>query len=289
MHEVGKEYVQSLREDHARFSRVLSMIGRDARRLIDEPEEVLSLFNEAVDYVVNFQNVYHHPREEIMFAKLAESDPSLRETAMNLKKEHGGVGIAGKSIQALLNRAASDLTSKESRKRLSQKLEQFATEMRTHIRQEEELLYSRVWDELQDGDWEEIADKAPPTDPLGESQSKRYPLLARYVAGGSGESIVSMPSSSLLQDMEVRLDRILSKSPRLTAIKSIARRHGEEAVALGRRSREALPDRPLRSPVGSASVGAHTVCKLGAAYGRWIRDWHRYVWYQEMPHAEKGA
>ena len=62
MQQESEEYVRELREDHARFSRVMLMIGRDARRLVDEPEAVLPLFAEAVDYVVSFQNVYHHPR-----------------------------------------------------------------------------------------------------------------------------------------------------------------------------------------------------------------------------------
>ena len=44
----GTDYLTGLREDHARFSRVLSMIGRDARRLVDDPTAVVPLFAEAV-------------------------------------------------------------------------------------------------------------------------------------------------------------------------------------------------------------------------------------------------
>jgi hemerythrin-like domain-containing protein len=255
MREIGNDYLRGLREDHARFSRVLSMIGRDASRLVDEPETVLPVFEEAVDYIVNFQNVYHHPREEGMFAKLADQAPSLRPTAKKLAGEHRAVGRVGESIQAMLKHAASELTSRESRKRLAQKLEQFADEMRSHIRREEELLYSRVWEELDDSDWEDLADNAPPTDPLERMQSRRYPLLNEYVSGGSGRSEVSMESSSVLEKMEARLDRALSKSPRLRRMKSIARRHGEEAAALRRRSIESLPDQPLLHPLDSAQVG----------------------------------
>ncbi len=281
MRETGNEYVRSLREDHARFSRVLSMIGRDARRLVDEPQVVLPVFDEAVDYIVNFQNIHHHPREEIMFAKLAEHAPSLRPTVRKLAAEHGAVGRIGESIQTLLRRASSDATSRESRTRLAEKLEQFAKEMRIHIRQEEELLYARVWDELNNNDWEELASSAPP-DPLANLQSRQYPLLTEYVSGGGGRSDVSMASSSLLHKMEARLDRALAGTPRLRAMKSIARRHSEEAFALSRRSIEALPDRPLLSPLESARVGLDSALEFGAAYRRWIRDWHRYVWHDEV-------
>jgi len=245
------------------------------------------VFEEAVDYIVNFQNIHHHPREEVMFAKLADQAPSLRQTARKLAGEHGAVGRVGESIQAMLRRAGSELTSQESRKRLAQKLEKFAEEMRSHIRREEELLYSRVWDEFDESDWQELADNAPPIDPLERSQSRRYPLLNEYVSGGSGRSEVSMESSSLLEKMEVRLDRALSKSPRLRRMKSIARRHGEEAAALGRRSIESLPDQPLLHPLDSARVGLDSVGNLCSAYARWIKDWHRYVWYDEEPHTDK--
>jgi hemerythrin-like domain-containing protein len=285
--EIGNEYVRSLREDHAKFSRVLSMIGRDARRLISEPETVLPAFEEAVDYIVNFQNIYHHPREEVMFEKLADADRSLRQLVKKLSREHGAVGRVGESIQTLLKHTSSETTSKESRLRLAEKLERFSKEMRSHIRQEEELLYSRVWDEFDDSDWEELADSVPPTDPLGRLQSRRYPLLADYVGGGGGRSDVSMASISLLEKMEARLDRALSKSPRLRSMKSIARRHGEEAVAIRRRSLEALPDQPLLSPLDSARVGVVSVFNFCGAYGRWMKEWHRYVWYDEEPHTDK--
>lgn len=287
MRDIGNDYLKGLREDHARFSRVLSMIGRDARRLVDEPDEILPVFEEAVDYIVNFQNIYHHPREEIMFEKLADADPSLRDAAKKLAGEHGAVGRVGDSIQSKLELAASEFTSKESRKRLAQKLEQFADEMRSHIRREEELLYSRVWDEFEESDWQDLADRAPPPDPLEQAQSRRYPLLADYVAGGSGRSQVAMDNISLLQKMEKRLDRALSKTPRLRRMKSMVRRHGEEAAAIRRRSIEALPDQPLLHPLDSALVGLDSMRNVCGAYTRWIKDWHRYVWYDEEPHTDK--
>ncbi len=96
-----------------------------------------------------------------------------------------------------------------------------------------------------------------------------------------------MASISLLERLEARLDRALTKTPRLRAMKSIARRHAEEATAIRRRSLEALPDRPLLRPVDSARVGVDSILNFCGAYGRWIKEWHRYVWYDEEPHTDK--
>ena len=92
MEPTGEQYLRGLREDHARFSRVLSMIGRDAQRLLDEPEAVLPLISEAVDYVVNFQNIHHHPREEIMFAKVARASETLAGTSAIRSDRAAGSG-----------------------------------------------------------------------------------------------------------------------------------------------------------------------------------------------------
>ena len=281
------DFARNLLEDHAKFSRVLSMISRDARRLINEQEAVLPAFEEAVDYIVNFQNIHHHPREELMFEKLAESDPALRKTATKLAREHGAVERIGKSIQALLQHASSEVTSKESRLRLAEKLERFAKEMRSHIRQEEELLYSRVWDEFDASDWQKLIKSTPPTDPLTASQSGQYPLLTEYIGSGGGRSDVSMVNLSLLERMEAKLDRSLSNTPKLRIMKSIVRRHGEEAAAISRRSYAALPNRPLLSPLDSARQGISSVCEFSAAYMRWVRDWHLYVWNGEEPHTDR--
>jgi hemerythrin-like domain-containing protein len=254
------------------------MIGRDARRLVDEPDEVMTVFEEAVDYVVNFQNVYHHPREELMFSRIAERDPSVAATASKLAREHKATDRAGESLLTLISRTSTGARGKSSRERLAQKLEQFAKQMRAHISQEEQVLYSRAWSELDEQDWNEMADAVPPRDPLSKDASKRYPQLARYVKTGSAQSEVSMQSESILQIMEKALDKSLSKTPKLREVKSIARRHGEEAWSLARKSIDAYPRNPLLSPCVAARVGFNGVREFGAAYGRWIREWHGYVW-----------
>ncbi len=277
MQATGNDFLKGLREDHARFSRVLSMIGRDARRLVDEPDEVMPVFEEAVNYVVSFQNVHHHPREEIMFARIAERDPSVAATAKKLAREHKSADRIGESLLVLIQRTSHGARGRSSRERLAQKLEEFAKQMRTHIGQEEKVLYSRAWSELEEDDWQEIADSVPPEDPLARSGTRDYPLLSRYVDKGGAQSEVSMPATSILQSLEMRLDRSLSRTPRLRAMKSLARRHGEEAWSLARRSIDAFPANPLFSPCVAARVVVDGISELGSAQLRWIREWNDYV------------
>jgi hemerythrin-like domain-containing protein len=273
MQQEGEEYVRGLREDHARFSRVMLMIGRDARRLVDEPEAVLPLFAEAVDYVVSFQNVYHHPREEIMFAKLAEKSETLIEAAATLSREHRATDNAGEELLSTMDRISPAPAHRRDREQLARRLEKFARSMRTHIAQEEELLYSQLWAELAPEDWDDLAENAVAADPLEGSQESRYPLLTSYVNEGRTHSSVSIDSGPLAQALESGLKRVSAFSDQIGLINKTLRQQQREAWALSRKSLRAMPMIPILQPEASLRVSSESAAKFGRAYVRWLREW----------------
>mgnify|MGYP001816983452 FL=1 len=271
MEATGEQYLRGLREDHARFSRVLSMIGRDAHRLPDEPEAVLPLFSEAVDYVVNYQNVHHHPREEIMFAKIADASETLAGASAHLTHEHELTDRAGDELLAALDRASHATSRRSTRQDLARRLEGFARSMRGHIAQEEEILYSEAWDSLSPADWNDLAASAP--DPLDRDQSDRYPLLADYVSGGRTYSTVQPDSSPLGEAVESGLERLSAVTRRLGAVTATARRQQREACELTLRSVSDLPNTPVRQPRRTLSAGGENARAFTAASVRWLREW----------------
>lgn len=273
MQQSGTEYLRGLREDHARFSRVLSMIGRDARRLVDEPEAVLPLFAEAVDYVVSFQNVYHHPREEIMFARIAEKSESLATAASNLSREHQATADAGKELLSLMERASRGPSAGPDRERLARTLERFARSMRGHIAQEEEIFYSQAWTEMTPQDWEGLAGSAAAIDPLDGTEDGRYPLLAEYVAEGRTHSKVAMESGPLGQLVASGLKQASAFIDQFGSINKTLKRQRREACALSRETIRAMPIVPILQPEISFRVGVESAGEFGRAYVRWLREW----------------
>lgn len=271
MHQNGEEYLRGLREDHARFSRVLSMIGRDARRLVDEPEEVLPLFSEAVDYVVSFQNVYHHPREEVMFAKIAEKSDALAAAAGKLSGEHQATARSGTELLSLMQSVSRAPSSHPGREELARRLERFARSMRGHIAQEEELLYSHAWTDLTPRDWEDLS--AAAIDPLETNEDSRYPLLASYVSEGRTRNLVSMPGGPLGQVVESGLKQASAFADQFGSINRVLKRQRAEACALSRKYVSDMPTVPLLQPQTSLRVGMEHAGEFGRAYMRWLREW----------------
>ncbi|MDH3641338.1 MAG: hemerythrin domain-containing protein [Gammaproteobacteria bacterium] len=273
MQQDGKDYLRELREDHARFSRVLSMIGRDARRLVDEPDTVLPLFAEAVDYVVSFQNVYHHPREEVMFARIAEKSETLAAAASSLSREHHATARVGEDLLSLLGNGSHAQSDRPNREQLARSLEKFARSMRGHIAQEEEILYSQAWAELTPQDWDALAGSAAAADPLDGSDGGRYPLLARYVAEGQTRSNVDMDGGALGQIVESGLKRASALVDQVGSINRTLKRQSTEACELSLKSIRAMPVIPILQPQTSFEVSTKSAQEFGRAYVRWLREW----------------
>jgi len=271
MEPIGEQYLRGLREDHARFSRVLSMIGRDAHRLLDEPEAVLPLFSEAVDYVVNHQNVHHHPREEIMFAKVADASEALAGMSAHLTHEHELTDRAGDELLAALDRASHASSNRSTRQELARQLERFARSMRGHIAQEEEILYSEAWDSLSPADWNDLAASAP--DPLDRDQDDRYPLLADYVSGGRTHSTVQLDSSPLGEAVESGLEQLSAVTRRLGTVTATVRRQQREACELTLESVRDMPNAPMLHPRQTLRAGGEQARAFTTTYVRWLREW----------------
>ena len=271
MEPTGEKYLRGLREDHARFSRVLSMIGRDAQRLLDEPEEVLPLLSEAVDYVVNHQNVHHHPREEIMFAKVATASETLAATSARLTQEHELTDRAGEELLATIQSASHSSSQRSTRQELARQLERFARSMRAHISQEEEILYSEAWDTLSPADWDDLAASAP--DPLDRAQDDRYPLLAEYVSEGQTHSTVQLGSSPFGEVVESGLERLSAVTRQLGAVTATVRRQQREACELTLKSVRDMPNVPMLQPQQTLRASGENAQAFTAANVRWLREW----------------
>lgn len=271
MEPTGEKYLRGLREDHARFSRVLSMIGRDAQRLLDEPEAVLPLLSEAVDYVVNYQNVHHHPREEVMFAKIADASETLAGTSARLSQEHELTDRAGEELLATIQRASHSSSQRSTRQELARQLERFARSMRSHIAQEEEILYSEAWDTLSPADWDDLAASAP--DPLDRAQDDRYPLLAEYVSEGRTHSTVQLDSSPFGEAVESGLEQLSAVTRQLGAVTATVRRQQREACELTLESVRDMPNVPMLQPQQTLRASGETAQAFTAAYVRWLREW----------------
>lgn len=171
--------MMELREDHARFSRVLLLISRESMQLGCSQTSNLALFTQAVDYIVNIQNQEHHPREELMFDLLAEKSPLLKRRIEHLNLEHRKLGRAGKKMLRQLRNIKKVRNANIPIKSFQKSIARFVEDMRQHIRAEEEIMYSEAAFMLSESDWTAISANPVAEDPLKRDVGGRFALLTQ--------------------------------------------------------------------------------------------------------------
>jgi hemerythrin-like domain-containing protein len=180
---VGESFMQALRLDHGRLSRVLREIDAQQTRLSTAPESARPILAEAMRYLLHYQHAFHHPREDLLFARISAHAPQFGREMRALMREHrGGLRQAQRLATDLAHAPLSGLRQGEGA-RLARRLASYVAHTRAHMRGEEEMFYAQSERVLEAGDWAALAAEAGPDDPMGNRQllAKDYPRLAEQV------------------------------------------------------------------------------------------------------------
>jgi len=135
-------------------------------------------------YMTRHPDAYHHPREDAMFARLVKRDPGLAKRIAQVQKDHRTIGSDGKKLLVALERLQQD--SRED-KRVAALIAHYARALRDHMAIEEQDLFPRARQVLDDHDLAEV-DRAlrRVLDPIFEAEVRdayaAYSPVVRYLA-----------------------------------------------------------------------------------------------------------
>jgi hemerythrin-like domain-containing protein len=137
-----------------------------------------------MSYMTECPDAYHHPREDAMFARLAERDSSLVAQIAEIKRAHRTIGSSGKKLLAALQRLEDN--SRVDEGRVISRMKDYVKALREHMSIEERDLFQRAREVLDERDLEEI-DRAfaRVIDPIFEAAVQdayaAYSPLIRYL------------------------------------------------------------------------------------------------------------
>lgn len=175
------EPINALRVDHANMRSVLVLI-RDQLDLLESggvPDFVL-LAN-ALHYMRRYPGQAHHPKEDLIFAHLAEIAPALREAVEHAQREHRQIYEQEEwLIECALNAPKPGTLA---RGRLLDIGRGYLEAQRKHSEQEERVLFPQAEVLFSASDWADIGRAFKQVDdPLfGRSPGERYELLYEYL------------------------------------------------------------------------------------------------------------
>lgn len=176
----------ALAKEHLNFSRLLGLLEAQMALFHGGDQPDYGLVQDIFWYLANYPDRFHHPKEDLLFAKVAQRVPSANAQVDELARQHRQIGESGARFLATLNAALNGtMTPREAVERPA--LEYIAL-YRKHMAFEEQELFPLGKAHLSAADWIDAnASTKPEEDPLfGDRVEERYRELHRRIARDAG-------------------------------------------------------------------------------------------------------
>jgi hemerythrin-like domain-containing protein/quercetin dioxygenase-like cupin family protein len=174
--------LELIAEEHRRFSKLLDLLTAQLELFHRGEQPDYDLLEDVFFYMINYPDRFHHPKEELLFSKIAEHVPSVRAHVAELGRQHRQIAAAGTrfldNLQSVLNDGLL------TRQAVEQPALEYISLYRAHLALEEQEILPLGQKYLRPDDWAKI-DAAVKTeeDPLfGSLIEQRYLTLHRQLA-----------------------------------------------------------------------------------------------------------
>jgi len=173
--------------EHRHFSRLLDLLERQVVAFHADDQPNFELMLDLINYLRFFPDRYHHPRENVAFARMAARDPQLKPLVDQLTQEHRVIAAAGSELLAYLQQVVDDVVVE--RAKVEAAAATYLVYYRRHLALEDRDIVPRAEQLLTVQDWEAVVAAIPSgVDPLfGEDFDERYRELRRQIALESKE------------------------------------------------------------------------------------------------------
>jgi len=168
--------------EHLYFGRLLDLLEREVEIFQTGMRPNYELMLDILTYLRGYSDRFHHPREDVAFARLEKRCPDLRKTIATLRLEHRVIAHVGEKLLGQLTSVLDG--SIVPRADIEATTAIYLSYYANHIGREEREVLTRAAEMLTAKDWEQVAAAVPAgNDPLlGPDPEKRYRDLRRQVA-----------------------------------------------------------------------------------------------------------
>jgi hemerythrin-like domain-containing protein len=167
--------------EHARFSRLLDFLEQQMISFHNGEDPDYELMRDVIYYLHHYADRYHHPREDVAFARLVKHAPALRPAILTLLQEHRVMAAVGETLLKYLEDILEDNVIE--RTVVEAAAATYLVYYRHHLAVEENEVLPRAAEILQPDDWAAVAAAvASAPDPLfGAVVAERFRELHKRV------------------------------------------------------------------------------------------------------------
>lgn len=177
--------LDELRQDHRNMAMILAIVEGQSRLIregrIADPEIV----ERAMDYSPGYPDLYHHPKEDVLFERIVRRDPTMRDRVERLMQEHRETAQLTRRFADAVRQVMLDFAV--PRHRFVEVAEAYVAANRRHMQVEEGDIFPAAERLLGENDWTAIeAAIEQRTDPLlgGVLESRYHSLHNRILQLG---------------------------------------------------------------------------------------------------------
>ena len=171
-----------LRQEHRNIEKLLLVLERELSVFDSGERPDYEVIGAVIAYFQVYPDTYHHPQEDMVFAKLKARDPKAAANIGDLAAEHRS---GAERLRRVLQAVDSVLMDQEVlRHTVDDIIRDFITHARCHIAKEERDFFPAADKALQPQDWAEIASSrsAGQKDPLfSEIAEERFDTVRRHI------------------------------------------------------------------------------------------------------------
>ena len=170
------------RAEHKHFARLLELLEQQVVAFHADDGPNYELMLDVVSYLRYFPDRYHHPREDVAFARLLQRDPGMKVLIERMLQEHRVIVAAGTELLSYLQQVVDDVVVE--RARVEAAAATYLVYYRRHLALEDRDIVPRAEELLTPQDWEAVvaANPAGPDPLFGEDSDPRYRELRRQIA-----------------------------------------------------------------------------------------------------------
>ena len=170
-----------LKSDHENTATLLDILSDQIERVRRTEKPDYDLMRDIMHYMTTYPDGFHHPMEDAVIEKLIERDPSCRNFALSIVKEHAD--LAKKSrlcLEMLLKLIDGEVVL---RKDIVARGTDYIQTLQSHMNREEERLFPRANEVLSNEDWKRVSEKVEnQRDPVfGEIVEAQYRSIYQFI------------------------------------------------------------------------------------------------------------
>lgn len=146
--------IKTLRAEHRHMATVMNLLTAQLDALENDEYVDPHVLYEIMEYITAWPDRYHHPREDIIYSRVAELDASAADEVDTLQRDHDVTAKRGKQLLALVLRWQKGEVSTQQ---VVKKARAYVEHTFEHMNVEEQVVFPHIESVLTVADWRELS------------------------------------------------------------------------------------------------------------------------------------